>query len=157
MIDGGRPYRGAVRGLCGRTLQCRLVALEATSMSRKAAKHLEPHQFKPGVSGNVAGRPKGSRNRLQNDFIAALAEDFAEHGPGVIRVCRVERPTEYLKIIAGVLPKELDIHATAAVQEMSDEQLEAVKQYAMRQILQQSAINAVPLDLKVIANGSKVD
>ena len=35
-----------------------------------------PYRFRPGNSG----RPKGSRNKLGEDFIAALAEDFAKHG-----------------------------------------------------------------------------
>jgi Family of unknown function (DUF5681) len=71
------------------------------------AKHLEPHQFKAGVSGNPAGRPAGAKNRLQSDFLHALAEDFREHGAGVIRIARCERPVEYLKIVASLMPNEL--------------------------------------------------
>ena len=33
------------------------------------------HRFQPGNPG----RPKGSRNKFGEDFIAALAEDFAKH------------------------------------------------------------------------------
>jgi hypothetical protein len=51
--------------------------------------------FKPGAA-NTAGRPRGSRNRLQGDFLRALAADFAEHGEGVIAIARIERPVEYL-------------------------------------------------------------
>src|SRR5262245_33082869 len=40
-------------------------------------KQLTP--WKPGQSGNPAGRPKGSRNRLSEDFIRAFAEDFEVH------------------------------------------------------------------------------
>ena len=32
--------------------------------------------FKPGQSGNPAGRPKGARSRLQENFLAALAEKW---------------------------------------------------------------------------------
>src|SRR5262245_36762420 len=38
------------------------------------------HQFKPGNPG----RPKGSRNKLGEAFIQALAEDFERHGAEVI-------------------------------------------------------------------------
>ena len=34
------------------------------------------HQFEPGQGG----RPRGSRNKLGEDFINALADDFAKHG-----------------------------------------------------------------------------
>jgi hypothetical protein len=57
------------------------------------------------LPGN-GGRPQGSRNKLQADFIEALGADFAEHGKGVINIVRVEKPADYLKIIAGALPKE---------------------------------------------------
>lgn len=59
-------------------------------------------QFKPGNSG----RPLGSRNKLQASFIEALAKDFEENGQGVLNIVRLERPADYLKIIASVLPKE---------------------------------------------------
>jgi Family of unknown function (DUF5681) len=111
-------------------------------------KHLK--KWAPGESGNPAGRPAGAKNRLQSDFLHALAEDFREHGAGVIRICRIERPTEYLKIIAGVLPKELDIHATTVVQELSGEEIEILLERAKRQLLQQSAIE--PLKMIEVTN-----
>ena len=70
------------------------------------------------------GRPAGSRNKLQADFVKALAEDFAEHGEGVVRIVRVEKPAEYLKIVAGVLPKEF-LFTDNPLGGMSDEELEA--------------------------------
>src|SRR5215216_5395521 len=79
-------------------------------------------KFKPGQSGNAAGKPAGARNRLQADFLQALAEDFKEHGPGVVRIARVEKPVEYLKVVASLMPKELQITENA-LGDMSDDDL----------------------------------
>src|SRR5262245_29348016 len=82
------------------------------------------NRFLPGNSGHGGGRPLGSRNKLQGDFLKALAADFAEHGAGVIRIARIEKPVEYLKVIASVLPKELHVEANA-LSDISDEDLAA--------------------------------
>ena len=73
--------------------------------------------FQRGVSndGNGGGRRAGSRNKLQTDFLEALAADFAEHGAGVIRIARVEKPIEWLKLIASVLPKEIVLEQSVLV------------------------------------------
>jgi hypothetical protein len=51
-----------------------------------------------------------------------LAADFAEHGAGVIKIARVEKPVEYLKIIASVLPKEILVEQTILA-DLSDDEL----------------------------------
>jgi uncharacterized protein DUF5681 len=38
------------------------------------------HLWKPGQSGNPAGRPKSARGKLTDDFVAALYKDFTKHG-----------------------------------------------------------------------------
>jgi hypothetical protein len=74
----------------------------------------EPKQdtrFKPGQSGNPAGRPKGARSRLGETFIQALAEDFDLHGPETIAKVRSKDPTAYIKVISNILPREVLVQA----------------------------------------------
>lgn len=80
--------------------------------------------FEPGKSGNPAGRPKGSRSKLGEDFIAALAEDFELHGLKVVQTVRAEKPEQYLKVIASILPKEVEIKRTT-LDGLTDDELAA--------------------------------
>lgn len=63
--------------------------------------------FKPGQSGNPAGRPKGARSRLGEAFIDALLDDWNKNGVQAIIDMRDEKPADYVKVIASILPKEL--------------------------------------------------
>src|ERR1700760_77012 len=63
--------------------------------------------FKAGQSGNPAGRRPGSKNRLTDVFVSAIADDFAEHGAKVIARVRRDDPAAYLKIIGSFVPREL--------------------------------------------------
>ena len=84
--------------------------------------------FAPGNNANPAGRPKGSRNKLGEDFIAALHDDFQEHGVQAIREMRADKPAEYVKVIASLLPKEIKL---TDERELSDAELvERIRQFA---------------------------
>lgn len=78
----------------------------------------EATQFKPGNSG----RPKGARNKLGEAFIQALHDDFNEHGVAAVKAVREEKPDQYLKVIASLMPKDHNINITN-VDEMSDAEL----------------------------------
>lgn len=82
-------------------------------------KNLRP--AKPGEVRNPNGRPKGSRNKLGEAFIEKLHEDFLEFGDSAIVQVRTEDPSTYLRVVASILPKELNI--TSSV-DLSDEQLD---------------------------------
>lgn len=78
-------------------------------------------RFLAGNSGN-GGRPKGSRNKLGEAFLDALHEDFNEHGQAAIVQVRIEKPDQYLKVIASILPRDLNVNINPN-DEMTDEQL----------------------------------
>lgn len=67
---------------------------------------IRPHQFKPGGPGGP-GRPKGARSRLGEAFLNAVLADFEANGVSAIKKVREEDPSTYMRVIAGILPKEL--------------------------------------------------
>jgi hypothetical protein len=79
------------------------------------------HQFKPGNPG----RPKGSRNKLGEHFIAALCADFEKHGVKVIEKVRKKDPAVYLRIIARVVPQTVLLQHENGLNELTDDELAA--------------------------------
>lgn len=96
------------------------MAKDSDTTASRVPKQLTPWQ--PGQSGNPAGRPKGSRNKLSENFITALSNDFEKNGVSVIEAVRAEKPAEYLKIIAAIVPKEINVR-DMTLEDMSDEEL----------------------------------
>jgi hypothetical protein len=84
--------------------------------------HLKAHQFKPGQIANPAGRPKGSRAKLQELAVALLHDDFVEHGAEVIRKVRQRRPEVYLASVVSLLPKRTEKIESPLV-DISDDEL----------------------------------
>lgn len=65
--------------------------------------------FKPGESGNPRGRPKGVRDKFSKDFVEAVAKDFEANGATTIEKVRATDPAAYLRVCAGLIPKELNL------------------------------------------------
>ncbi len=68
------------------------------------------------------GRPKGSRNKLGEQFLSDLMADWDAHGAAAIKDMREEKPGDYVKVVAATLPKELNVKVSE-IDELSDEQL----------------------------------
>lgn len=79
-------------------------------------------RFLPGNSGN-SGRPKGARNKLGEAFIADLYADWQTNGVATIAAVRAEKPDQYLKVVASILPKELNVRVSE-LDDLSDAELD---------------------------------
>jgi hypothetical protein len=86
-------------------------------------------RFARGHCGNMTGRPRGSRNKLGEVFITQLYTDWLEHGEAVIAAVRTQKPDAYLKVVASLLPKQLEIKE-GTFDGLTDEQLAALLAYA---------------------------
>tara|TARA_R110002020_G_scaffold71096_6_gene184048 strand:- start:176 stop:574 length:399 start_codon:yes stop_codon:yes gene_type:complete len=86
----------------------------------KVGKGVPPkeHQFKPGNKG----RPKGSRNKLGEAFVADMLADWEKHGAKTIQKVREERPADYVKVVASILPKDVNVNVRP-LEELTDDQL----------------------------------
>jgi hypothetical protein len=89
--------------------------------------------FEKGMT-KIGGRARGVKNRLSHAFLTALAEDFEQYGVEAIKICRVERPNEYLRVIAHLMPKELEV-TVGPLQEVSDQELEKLIEHARTRII----------------------
>ena len=83
----------------------------------------EKGRFVPGNNGG-SGRPRGSREQLGEAFVADLYADWLAHGVATIEKVRAARSADYLKVIASMVPKDLNMKVSA-IESMTDDELEA--------------------------------
>lgn len=88
--------------------QLQLVPAASTGGLQPAhGKAVSGRPFKPGQSGNPAGRKLGSRNKLSELFVAAMRDDFAQNGPSAIAALRERDPNAYLTAIRSMVPSHV--------------------------------------------------
>lgn len=78
-------------------------------------------RFLPGNNGST-GRPKGARAKLGESFLEDLLHAWESQGPAVIQKVIEKRPQDFLKVVASLMPKDLNINVNQ-IGEMTDEQL----------------------------------
>jgi hypothetical protein len=78
-------------------------------MAKKMTEGRDPEtgQFVQGYKGG--GRPKGSRNKLGEKFIADAYADWCKHGIEALQRMRANDPSGYVRVIAGILPDKLEV------------------------------------------------
>ena len=78
-------------------------------------------RFQPGNNGGP-GRPKGSRNKLGEAFLSDMLADWEEYGVDAISKVRCEKPDAYLRVVASILPRDLNVNVNP-LQEATDDEL----------------------------------
>ena len=100
------------------------------STSAGNGRDLQTGRFLTAANGNSGGpgRRVGSRNRLSEQFIADLRSDWEVHGPAVIEAVRTTDPSTYLRVVAGLLPREaqFDVNIGVDVRSFADKFRSAV-------------------------------
>jgi hypothetical protein len=66
-------------------------------------------------------KQKGARDRLTAAFLTELAESFELNGKAAIEEVRMKDPSTYLRVVASLLPKEIELKRP--IDELSDEDL----------------------------------
>jgi hypothetical protein len=110
--------------------------------------------FKKGQVANPAGRPAGTRNRLQSAFLQDLLQAWERDGKDALKLMVREAPVKFVQVAAGLMPKEVALDVAGPLSDMSDQDLESTLE-AIRQ-LRAKTIEGVTADiemprLKVIA------
>jgi hypothetical protein len=77
-------------------------------------------------SPHRGSRPRGSRNKLAEDFLGDLAKLWEEQGEAILRRAAFENPVKLADIVARLLPAKIEIKnetlLDAAISRLDDEQ-----------------------------------
>ena len=95
---------------------------QSLTVEEKEALGIDPQtgRFQPGNTvSRKGGRPKGSRNKLGEAFVSDLYQHWQANGVEVLERAAKEKPADYLKVVASILPKDIKV----SLETMSDGEL----------------------------------
>jgi hypothetical protein len=90
-------------------------------------KQSKDHLFKPGKSGNPAGRPKGSRSKLAEKFWTDYYAAWEANGAAALAHVAANDPSTFVRVAASLMPKETEITLrNVTAKELPDDELAAI-------------------------------
>jgi hypothetical protein len=73
-----------------------------------------------------ASRKIGSRNKLRKSFVADMHADWELHGPVIDRVRKID-PAAYLRVVASLMPRQVEAHVSVHVFHEARSAVEALR------------------------------
>jgi hypothetical protein len=105
--------------------------------------------WKPGQSGNPAGRQKGSRNKFSEAFLQDFYLVWLEEGEQALRTAARKSPARYIAVAAALIPQHFKVEQEHTLAGLSVEELRE-KLAEARQRLIASGVELPVIDGEVI-------
>jgi hypothetical protein len=99
------------------------VAVKQHNAATTVERSVVGRPWKPGQSGNPAGRKPGSRHKLEEVFVADLVEAWKLHGKAALDTVATKEPAKFAQIAASVLPKQTQNTRIHKLELMTDREL----------------------------------
>jgi hypothetical protein len=80
------------------------------------------HRRRVGDGTPGPGRPRGPRNKLGEAFLSDLLVAWEQHGRDAINRVVEEKPEQFLKVVASLMPRDVNIKIDP-LSDLSDKQL----------------------------------
>ena len=107
--------------------------------------------FQRGFSGNPGGNRHRTRHLLNQEFMEALLLNFRHQGKKAIEKVARNQPAAYLKILALLVPRELQVEHSGGVKAMTDEQIEAAIEAIQAMLEQRAGDSAKVIEAETVA------
>jgi Family of unknown function (DUF5681) len=65
--------------------------------------------WRPGESGNPAGRPIGTRNKFSEQFLSDVAATWAKHGGTILEKMAVEESARFAELCGRLIPRDVQL------------------------------------------------
>jgi hypothetical protein len=82
-------------------------------------------RFVTGHKASGPGRPRGSRVRLEEEFLSDLCAVWAVHGKAALETAAIKEPVKFAQVAASILPKHSH-HTHERLELKSDAELAAI-------------------------------